>query len=91
MLSGPIAPSGRKLSSGKTEAVVVVEDVDAVMVAASGSQVPAVVDPGTAPAYGFFCLTATHDHYASITAVFASTERRNPTDRAGQVMACTAS
>jgi hypothetical protein len=39
------------MSSGKTQAVVVVTDMP--VVAVSGTQVPAVVDPGTTAANGF--------------------------------------
>jgi hypothetical protein len=45
-------PSGGKRNSGKTQAVVVVANAMMIVVAVSGTQVPPVVDPGTAATDG---------------------------------------
>ena len=55
MLSGPIAPSGCKLSSGKPKAVVVVGIIARVAVRVGRTQVPAVVVPRAAEPQAPLC------------------------------------
>ena len=78
MLSGPGAPSGSAMSSGKTQAIVVVVDIDQPVITASGAEIPTIIDPGPTAADRFSCLTVTQLHYASTILIRSSTILRKP-------------